>query len=71
MPEFQPQQRVRVREDSRLGARPEQRFLGKEGTILECTGTPLGGGVPMIYLVELDGGEVEPFTPDWLEAILP
>ena len=71
MPEFQPGQRVRIREDGRLGSRPEQRWLGKEGTIRYGTGRPVEGGPPTIYEVEFDSGEVESYSTDWLEPIHP
>ncbi len=66
--EFQPGQRVRVREAGGGTSPPEQRWLGKEGTIRYGTGTPLEGGPATIYFVEFDSGDVEPVTPDWLEV---
>ncbi len=71
MAEFQPGQRVRVREEG--GARssqPDGRFLGKEGTIQYGTGN-LEGGSPTFYFVEFDSSplmdKVMAISPDWLE----
>ena len=71
MSEFQSGQRVRVRKKggyTRL--RPDRRFLGKEGTILDSTGIPLEDGPLTFYYVEFDREEVEPISPDWLEPAL-
>ncbi len=69
--EFQPGQRVRVREEG--GARrsqPDGRFLGKEGTI-QCGTGNLEGGLPTFYLVEFDKAKwrdkVMAISADWLE----
>ena len=70
-PEFQPGQRVRVREQGGApSTRPEQRWLGKEGSIRYDIVRPLVGVAPLpsIYFVEFDSGEVKSFTPDWLES---
>ena len=67
MPEFQPDQRVRVREDGGdLSSRPDNRFLGKEGTIEYPTGT-LKDGLPTFYFVEI-GREVVAISADWLDS---
>ena len=58
MPEFQPQQRVRVREEGGTSiARPYKEFLGKEGTIQYGTGGSLKDP-PTFYVVEFDTGGV-------------
>ena len=69
--EFQPGQRVRVREAGGGNSPPERRWLGKEGTIRYGTVTPVVGVAPMpsIYFVEFHTGDVESFTPDWLEPL--
>ena len=65
--EFQPHQRVRVREESGGGPQPDKRWVGKEGTIRYSIGSPLEGGLLSFYFVEFDGGEVESMSHDWLE----
>ena len=67
MPEFQPDQRVRVLEDGDPSVKPPRRLLGKEGTIEYPTGT-LKDGLPTFYLVEI-GREVFTISADWLEAV--
>ena len=69
--EFRPGQRVRVREAGGGGSPPEQRWLGKAGTIRYDPVRPLEGVAPFpsIYFVEFDNGEVEPISPDWLEPL--
>ena len=68
MPEFQPGQRVRVRDEGGdPDTQPDKSVLGKEGTIRYGHVLPLDGGPPMFYMVEFDIGEVESISPDWLE----
>ncbi len=53
MPEFQPGQRVKVREKGGApSSLPDTRFLGQEGTIRDSIDGP-----PTIYFVEFDNGE--------------
>ena len=67
MPEFQPLQRVRVREEGGASiSLPDTRFLGKEGTIQYGTGGSLKDP-PTFYVVEFDTEEVFAISPDWLE----
>ena len=71
MPEFQPGQRVRVRDEGGdSSSMPDMKFLGKEGTIQSGTGN-LDGGPPTFYFVEFDrpraGQKVMAISPDWLE----
>ena len=70
MPEFQPGQRVRVRDEGGdSSSMPDMRFLGKEGTIQYGTGN-LDGGPPTFYFVEFDrspGQKVMAISADWLE----
>ncbi len=70
MPEFQPGQRVRVREaGGGPSSQPDLRFLRKEGTIQYGTGNP-DGGPQTFYFVEFDrapGHKVMAISPDWLE----
>ena len=73
MPEFQPDQRVRVREEGGApSSERDKRWLGKEG-IIQC-GTWLVGGPsdsPSFYFVEFDSApfldRVSAMSPDWLE----
>ena len=67
MPEFQPDQRVRVSENGGdPKTHPDTRFLGKEGTIQY--GAPnREGGPPIFYYVEFDNEEVRAIGADWLE----
>ena len=72
MPEFQPGQHVRVREeggDPRV--LPDNRWLGKEGTIQHATGNLLENDPPTFYFVEFDNArsadKVMAISPDWLE----
>ena len=67
MPEFQPDQRVRVR-DKGVDPRthPDTGFLGNEGTIQYGAGNP-EGGPPIFYFVEFDSEEVRAIGADWLE----
>ncbi len=67
MPEFQPDQRVRVRDkggDPRT--HPDTGFLGKEGTIQYGTGN-LEGGPPTFYFVKFDSRHVMAISTDWLQ----
>lgn len=69
--EFQPGQRVRVREEGwPPRSEPDQRWLGKEGTI-QCGTGNLEGGLPTFYLVEFDKAKwrdkVMAISADWLE----
>ena len=73
MPEFQRDQRVRVRvreEGGAPGTQPEMEFLGQEGTIQYGTGN-LDGGAPTFCFVEFDGAparkKVMAISADWLE----
>ena len=66
MPEFQPGDRVRVREeggDARFP--PDKRWLGKEGTIEYGAG--VGRDRHFLYFVEFDSETVRPISGDWLE----
>ena len=68
VPEFHPDQRVRVREEGgNLSSRPDRKFRGKEGTIEYPTGS-LEGGLPTFYFVEF-GREVFAISADWLEPM--
>ncbi len=72
MPEFQPGQRVKVREEGGApGTQPDMRFLGKEGTIQSGTGNP-DGGPPTFYFVEFDRAptwkKVMAISADWLAS---
>ncbi len=74
MPEFRPNQRVRVREEGGdLGSKPDRRFLGKEGTIrsIQYGAGPLLEGAPTFYHVEFDSvkwmDKVMAISADWLE----
>ncbi len=70
MPDFEPGQRVRVRENGGASAlQPDKRFQGKEGTVQYSTGIPLEGDPLTFYSVELDRGEVELINPRWLESV--
>ena len=67
MPEFQPGQRVRVRDEGGdSSSMPDMRFLGKEGTIQYGTGN-LEGGPPTFYFVKFDSTQVMAISADWLE----
>ncbi len=68
MPEFQPRQPVRVREEGGArGSQPDGRWLGKEGTIRSGTGEPGGRSRYFLYFVEFDSEEVRAISADWLE----
>ena len=68
MPEFQPGQRVRVREDGGDPSYPpDKTLLGNEGTIQYGTGEPGGRGRHFLYFVEFDNNEVRAISGDWLE----
>ena len=67
--EFQPGQRVRVREEGGASISvPDARWLGKEGTIQHGTGNQ--GGPPTFYFVEFETGpfldKVMAISADWL-----
>lgn len=67
MPEFQPQQRVRVREEGGdPSSQPDKNSLGKEG-IIEFAKWNVEGSPAAFYFVQLDSGEVLPISGDWLE----
>ena len=71
MPEFQPGERVRVREEGEEPrVHPDKKWLGKEGTIQYGTGN-LHRGPPTFYFVEFDSSplmdKVMAISPDWLE----
>ena len=74
MPELQPGQRVRVREEGGApSSLPDTRFLGKEGTIRSIqygAGTRLEGP-PTFYHVEFDSvkwmDKIMAISADWLE----
>ncbi len=67
MPEFQPGQRVRVRDDGGdPDTQPDESLLGKHGTIWHGTGSE-DSGLTIHYFVELDDEQVEIISPDWLE----
>ena len=68
MPEFQPGQRVRVREEGGNPTYPpDKSLLGKEATIKYGTAT-WEAGPANAYWVEFDGGEVFAITGDWLAS---
>ena len=74
IPEFQPGQRVKVREEGGApSSLPDTRFLGQEGTIQSIqygTGT-LPEGLPTFYHVEFDSvwrmDKVRAISADWIE----
>ncbi len=71
VPEFQPGQRVKVREEGGdSSSQPDFRLLGREGTIQYGTGGTLEGP-PTFYFVEFDNArpadKVMAISPDWLE----
>ncbi len=67
MPEFKPNQRVRVREEGGdPSSQPDKSLLGKEGTI-EFGTWNVEGRRAAAYFVQLDSGEVRPIGGDWLE----
>ena len=70
IPEFQPGQRVRVREAGMGGPPPDKRWRGKEGTIQYGTGN-LNRGLPTFYFVEFESSpildKVFAISRDWLE----
>ena len=70
MLEFQPGQRVKVREEGGApGLQPEKRLLGKEGTIRYSAGTSLEGGPLMRWFVQFEGHhDVPSISEDWLES---
>ena len=66
MPEFQPGQPIRVREEGGDPYfQPDKRLLGKEGTI-EFGTWNVEGRPAAAYFVHLDSGEVLPISGDWL-----
>ncbi len=66
MSEFQPGQRVRVREEGGdPDTQPDDSVLGKEGTIWHGTGSE-DSGLDIQYFVEIDDEQVEVISPDWL-----
>ena len=66
MPEFQPGQRVKVRDEGGdLDTQPDKRWLGEEGTIEY--GAAVGRGRHFLYFVEFDNNEVRAISGDWLE----
>ena len=71
IPEFQPGQRVKVREESREGSAPPIQWLGKEGTIQYGTARQTEEGPPTFYVVEFDtsphSDNVFAISSDWLE----
>ena len=74
MPEFQPGQRVKVREGGGApSSLPDMRFLGQEGTIQSVqygTGTLLEA-LPTFYHVEFDSvrwmDKVMAISADWIQ----
>ena len=67
VPEFQPGQLVRVRtEGGDASSQPDTSLLGKDGTVWYGAGSE-DSDLTMLYFVELDNGEVEVISPDWLE----
>ncbi len=67
MPEFQPGQRVRVREEGGdPDSQPEERVLGEEGIIWYGSASEDSGLT--FYFVEFDSGVVVAISPDWLES---
>ena len=69
--EFQPGQRVRVREEGGASiSQPDLRLLGRKGTIQYGTGGTLEDP-PTFYLVEFDNARVADkvmaISADWLE----
>ena len=72
MPEFQPQQHVRIREEGGApSSEPPKRWLGKEGTVQGGAGRHLEAGPPTFYFVGFDSSpfldKVFAISPDWLE----
>ena len=68
MSEFQPGERVRVREDGGDdSSRPDGRYIGRWGTIQRRAGNLYGP--PTFYFVEFDSGEVFAINPTWLEPL--
>jgi len=66
MPEFQPDQPVRVRDEGGdPDSQPEKRLLGKEGTIERGTVSVEAGATA--YFVGFESGEVRVISGDWLE----
>ena len=65
MSEFQPDQRVGVREEGGILVLLDWRFLGKEGIIHYGTGKPYGP--PTFYIVKFDSKVVFAISPDWFE----
>ena len=67
--EFQPGQRVRVRQEGGAPAtRPDKR-LGQVVTIVSTAQRDMGSGRPISYWVEFDSEEVEAIGTDWLESV--
>ena len=65
--EFQPGQGVKVREEGGdPNSHSDQSVLGKQGIIWYGTGSE-DSRLTITYFVELDSGEVESISPDWLE----
>ncbi len=67
MPEFKPNQRVRVREEGGGPATRPNKMLGQVGTIVSTAQRNMWNGRPLSYWVEFDSEEVEAISPDWLE----
>ncbi len=68
MAEFQPGQRVRVREEGGdPDSQPEERVLGEEGIIWYGSGSD-ERGFTNLYFVEFDDGVVVAVSPGWLES---
>ena len=66
--QFQPGQRVKVREEGRdPDSQPDERFLGKKGIVLRGPGSE-ESSLTVVYFVEFDSGEVKPISPRWLES---
>ena len=67
MSEFQPGQRVRVRDEGGdFSYPPDKSLLGKEATIKYGTAT-WEAGPANAYWVEFDDGEVFVIAGDWIE----
>ncbi len=68
IPEFQPGQPVKVREEGGApGSQPDQSLLGKEGTIQSVTGNTHRGPHGFYFVKFDDTVAMFAISPDWLE----